>query len=34
MDTVTLAPDLVITGQSIGAAVESEGFEGLDGILG
>ena len=33
-DTVTLAPGLVITGQSIGVATSSEGFEGVDGILG
>ncbi|PAV23029.1 acid protease [Pyrrhoderma noxium] len=33
-DTVTLAPDLVITGQKIGVALLSEGFQGVDGILG
>ena len=33
-DTVTLAPGLAIANQSIGVAVESEGFTGLDGIIG
>ncbi|TBU21523.1 acid protease [Dichomitus squalens] len=33
-DTVTLAPGLAIEAQSIGVAIESSGFEGLDGILG
>jgi len=33
-DTVTLATGLVITKQSIGVASTSEGFEGVDGILG
>ncbi|KAF8078962.1 aspartic peptidase A1 [Lyophyllum atratum] len=33
-DTVTLAPGLVLTGQSIGVATTSTGFEGTDGILG
>ena len=36
LDTVTLAPDLVISQQSISVANSSSGFEGLgiDGILG
>ncbi|KAF9469814.1 aspartic peptidase A1 [Collybia nuda] len=33
-DTVTLASGLVISGQSIGVASTSTGFEGTDGILG
>ncbi|KAI5119245.1 hypothetical protein M0805_008796 [Coniferiporia weirii] len=33
-DTVTLSSSLVITGQSIGVASSSEGFDGVDGILG
>ncbi|KAJ7511570.1 aspartic peptidase domain-containing protein [Mycena galericulata] len=33
-DTVTLAPGLVITKQSIGVASKSTGFTGVDGILG
>jgi cathepsin E len=33
-DTVTIAPGLVIPGQSIGVATTSTGFEGTDGILG
>jgi cathepsin E len=33
-DTVTLAPGLVISGQSIGVASTSTGFDGTDGILG
>ena len=33
-DQVTIAPGLVITGQSIGAATLDNGFQGLDGILG
>ncbi|KAF8665498.1 hypothetical protein AX16_000513 [Volvariella volvacea WC 439] len=33
-DTVTLAPGLVITGQSIGVASTASGFDGVDGILG
>ncbi|KAJ7785099.1 aspartic peptidase domain-containing protein [Mycena maculata] len=33
-DTVTLAPGLVITKQSIGVASQSTGFDGVDGILG
>jgi len=33
-DTVTIAPGLVIPGQSIGVAATSVGFEGEDGILG
>ncbi|KAJ7487335.1 aspartic peptidase domain-containing protein [Mycena galericulata] len=33
-DTVTLAPGLVITKQSIGVASKSSGFSGVDGILG
>ena len=35
VDTVTLAPDLVIPNQSIGVASVSQGFSnGVDGILG
>ncbi|KAJ7621411.1 acid protease [Roridomyces roridus] len=34
LDTVTLAPGLTITNQSIGVASSSDGFEGVDGILG
>ncbi|KAL5501257.1 hypothetical protein ACEPAH_9644 [Sanghuangporus vaninii] len=33
-DTVTLSSDLVITGQGIGVASRSSGFDGVDGILG
>ena len=33
-DTVTLAPGLVITNQSIGVASSAQGFQGVDGILG
>ena len=33
-DTVTLSSSLVITKQSIGVASSSEGFEGVDGIIG
>ena len=33
-DTVTLSSSLVITGQSIGVASRSSGFDGFDGILG
>jgi cathepsin E len=33
-DQVTLAPGLVITAQSIGVATSSDGFAGVDGILG
>ncbi|EMD36749.1 hypothetical protein CERSUDRAFT_114658 [Gelatoporia subvermispora B] len=33
-DTVTLGSGLTITGQGIGVASRSEGFEGVDGILG
>ncbi|KAF8889846.1 aspartic proteinase from Irpex Lacteus [Infundibulicybe gibba] len=33
-DTVTIAPGLVIPGQSIGVASTSSGFDGTDGILG
>ncbi|EKM49034.1 uncharacterized protein PHACADRAFT_107685 [Phanerochaete carnosa HHB-10118-sp] len=33
-DTVTLASGLVITNQSIGVANSSEGFPGVDGIMG
>jgi len=33
-DTVTLASGFAITAQSIGVATESEGFDGVDGILG
>ncbi|KAI0672095.1 aspartic peptidase domain-containing protein [Trametes maxima] len=34
IDTVTLAEGLTISNQSFGVAVTSNGFEGLDGILG
>lgn len=34
IDTVTLAPGLVISQQSIGVANSSNGFDGYDGILG
>ena len=34
IDRVTLTPSLVIQKQSIGIAIESDGFEGVDGILG
>ncbi|GLB35829.1 putative peptidase A1 [Lyophyllum shimeji] len=34
IDTVTLAPGLVIPNQSIGVATTSSGFQGTDGILG
>ncbi|KAG1726722.1 acid protease [Suillus paluster] len=34
LDTVTLSSDLVITGQSIGVAKRSYGFNNVDGILG
>lgn len=33
-DTVTLGPHLVIRNQSIGVATSTQGFEGIDGILG
>ena len=33
-DTVTIVSGLVISGQSIGVASASEGFRGVDGILG
>lgn len=33
-DTVTLSPSLVIENQSIGVASTSQGFQGVDGILG
>ena len=33
-DTVSLGPGLTITRQSIGAAIDSVGFQGVDGILG
>ncbi|EIW53588.1 acid protease [Trametes versicolor FP-101664 SS1] len=33
-DTVSLGPGLTITGQSIGVAARSDGFDGVDGILG
>ena len=33
-DTVTLSDDLVITGQGVGVASRSSGFDGVDGILG
>ncbi|KAI0789828.1 acid protease [Abortiporus biennis] len=34
VDTVTIAPGLVISKQSIGVASTAEGFQGVDGILG
>ncbi|KAI0253242.1 aspartic protease [Lactifluus subvellereus] len=34
LDTVTIAPGVVIPGQSIGAASKSTGIDGPDGILG
>ncbi|KAJ7910741.1 aspartic peptidase A1 [Mycena leptocephala] len=34
LDQVTIAPGLVIHNQSIGVATSSDGFEGVDGILG
>ncbi|KAF8589717.1 aspartic peptidase A1 [Ramaria rubella] len=34
LDQVTLAPNLVITNQSIGSAIFSQDFQGTDGILG
>ncbi|KZT08682.1 acid protease [Laetiporus sulphureus 93-53] len=34
VDTLTLGDDLTITGQSIGVASSSQGFDGVDGILG
>ncbi|KAJ7182851.1 hypothetical protein C8R43DRAFT_1116470 [Mycena crocata] len=34
LDRVTLASGLVISNQSIGVATSSEGFDGVDGILG
>ena len=33
-DTVTLGSGLTITGQSIGVATTSQGFDGVDGIVG
>ena len=33
-DTVTIGGSLAITDQSIGVASSSEGFEGVDGIIG
>ncbi|OSX61338.1 hypothetical protein POSPLADRAFT_1171012 [Postia placenta MAD-698-R-SB12] len=33
-DQVTIAPDFVITNQSIGNAINSSSFEGVDGIIG
>jgi cathepsin E len=33
-DTVSLSSTLTATNQSIGVALESEGFSGYDGILG
>ncbi len=33
-DTVTIASGLVISGQSVGVALGSKGFDGVDGILG
>ncbi|KAJ7445944.1 aspartic peptidase A1 [Mycena galericulata] len=34
LDQVTIAPGLVIPQQSIGVATSSDGFEGVDGIIG
>jgi cathepsin E len=34
VDQVTLAPGLVIKNQSIGVSEQSQGFDGVDGILG
>ncbi|KAI0703854.1 acid protease [Cerioporus squamosus] len=34
LDQVTLAPNLVIQNQSLGAAIEDAGFDGVDGIIG
>ncbi|KAG6381827.1 acid protease [Boletus reticuloceps] len=34
LDQVTLAPNLVITNQSIGDALSNAGFQGVDGIVG
>lgn len=34
IDSVTIAPGVVISGQSIGVASNSSGFHNLDGILG
>lgn len=34
LDTVSLSPELTIKNQSIGVATTSQGFEGIDGILG
>jgi hypothetical protein len=34
LDQVTLAPNLVITNQSIGDALSYAGFPGVDGIFG
>ena len=34
MDTVSIGPGMRIFQQSIGAATKSEGFDGVDGILG
>ena len=34
IDSVTIAPGVVISGQSIGVALNSSGFFPLDGILG
>ncbi|KAH9848590.1 acid protease [Lenzites betulinus] len=33
-DSVTLADGFVVQGQTIGAALEDEGFDGVDGIIG
>lgn len=33
-DQVTLAPGLVIQGQSLGVAILDQGFDGVDGIIG
>ena len=33
-ETITLAPGLTITDQSIGVATAAIGFQGVDGILG
>ena len=34
MDTVSLGNNLTVANQSIGVATESQGFAGVDGILG
>ena len=34
LDQIVLNDNLVITNQSIGVAIEDEGFDGVDGIIG